>query len=514
MLVLHFGAELGGLEQPFSVPHQGRQVGWQLGHFYRQPLVEEGDVAGLGSGNDHRLGLLDQTVVLGVEHVVHGGQGDVFVDPTVAGDVVGIEQFVVVGTGCRHRVMRTDNGVGIRLQGCSGLAIARVGGMGDVVEEGMAGADAERAIERRSGTAHRNDRCAIRVGARDQLRIATGTRNEVAIGIGDQQRQVERVKVIQFDTENVAGLGLDVAPGGHAAVGTGDQLAGGHRAIGGQHVLTQEGLVRGVRGIGLVLVDEGGGQVDLAGDVVVGPQLTILSGKGDDAGTGQHHELLPGIGQLVTRAGNTVRTMGDERVILLQRYEYGATAALLDQVQAVVEELPEEGEPGVEASRQAFVRRGVGDHQYLPGLYRLPGQRAGHMGQHAVHFLGHAGIDVRLQRRRVVAGLVDDQVGDGPRLRVIHEGARISWRRGIARAVHRIDQMRKEQIGRTEAVLPRLHMVAGTIDGPQAPWHLGVGQQFGQWGPGGMRFGDEDLLKDELQVGFDEVGHFIFPQSG
>ena len=43
-----------------------------------------------------RLGVLDQPVVLGVEHMVDGGQADVFVDAAVAGDEVRVEQFVVV----------------------------------------------------------------------------------------------------------------------------------------------------------------------------------------------------------------------------------------------------------------------------------------------------------------------------------------------------------------------------------------------------------------------------------
>ena len=46
--------------------------------------------------NHHLLGVLDEPVVLGVEHVVDGGQADVLVDAAVAGDEVRVEQFVVV----------------------------------------------------------------------------------------------------------------------------------------------------------------------------------------------------------------------------------------------------------------------------------------------------------------------------------------------------------------------------------------------------------------------------------
>ena len=64
----------------------------------------------------------------------------------------------------------------------------------------------------------------------------------------------------------VRGLRLDLAPGRHAAVGALDQLAGRDRIAGGvEHVLAQEHLVRRMRGVGLVLVDEGGRRVDRAG---------------------------------------------------------------------------------------------------------------------------------------------------------------------------------------------------------------------------------------------------------
>ena len=50
-----------------------------------------------------------------------------------------------------------------------------------------------------------------------------------------------------------------------------------------------------------------------------------------------------------------------ERIVRLQRDEHRAIAALVDEVEAVIEELAEQREPRVEWSRQAFVRRGVGD---------------------------------------------------------------------------------------------------------------------------------------------------------
>ncbi len=42
------------------------------------------------------FGVLDQPVVLGVEHVVDGGEADILVGAAVAGDEVRVEQLVVV----------------------------------------------------------------------------------------------------------------------------------------------------------------------------------------------------------------------------------------------------------------------------------------------------------------------------------------------------------------------------------------------------------------------------------
>ena len=73
-----------------------------------EPLIEERDRISLGRATGKQLcgisqrnvlGLLDQPVVLGVEDRVHGGEADVLVGAAVAGDVVGVEQLVVVGAG-------------------------------------------------------------------------------------------------------------------------------------------------------------------------------------------------------------------------------------------------------------------------------------------------------------------------------------------------------------------------------------------------------------------------------
>ena len=97
VLILHLGAEVRRLEQPLAVPLERRQVGGNRGDGRQQPLVQERHVAGRRRREDHVLGVLDEAVVLGVEHVVDGGQADVLVDAAVAGHEVLGEQLVVVG---------------------------------------------------------------------------------------------------------------------------------------------------------------------------------------------------------------------------------------------------------------------------------------------------------------------------------------------------------------------------------------------------------------------------------
>ena len=85
VLVLHLGAELGGLEDAFAVPVERRDLRWRGRHSadgHVQPFVEERDGFSLRRAlRQHRrgirqrdfLGMLHQAVVLGVEDVVHGG---------------------------------------------------------------------------------------------------------------------------------------------------------------------------------------------------------------------------------------------------------------------------------------------------------------------------------------------------------------------------------------------------------------------------------------------------------
>ena len=104
VLVLHLGAELGRLEDTLAVPLQrgdlsrGRRERGGRGAG-PQPLGEEGQVVG---AQHHFLHLCRQPVVLRVEDVVDRGQADVLVPAAVTGDVVRVQELVVVGRR-RHR---------------------------------------------------------------------------------------------------------------------------------------------------------------------------------------------------------------------------------------------------------------------------------------------------------------------------------------------------------------------------------------------------------------------------
>ena len=124
---------------------------------------------------------------------------------------------------------------------------------------------------------------AVRAETNDQLGEAIGTGDEVAVRIDFDQRYVDGVMVGELDAQHVARLRLHHGPGRHAAeldvvavaelaidqIAIGDQLAGGDRVAGGvELILAQEHLVRGSRGVGLVLVDERRGLVEVLVDVV------------------------------------------------------------------------------------------------------------------------------------------------------------------------------------------------------------------------------------------------------
>ena len=113
-------------------------------------------------------------------------------------------------------------------------------------------------VKPRGRSLHKTGRCR-------NLRITVRARDEFAVLIGLQQRHVVDIEVGQDDAEHLEGLRLDFGPvADRAGDGTARRAAVEHLASADgvtssiQHVFAQEHLVRGMRGIGLVLVDERG----------------------------------------------------------------------------------------------------------------------------------------------------------------------------------------------------------------------------------------------------------------
>ena len=134
MLILHLIGEASRLEQAFSIPYQGGNRGWGGGQGRDrrdQPLVEEGKITACYR---NILDLSCQPIVFGVEDAVDGGEGDIFVASAIPSDVMKVKQFVVVGAGGLHRRCRAHGGVRI-----GHFRRSRIGVVGDVIQEGMAG---------------------------------------------------------------------------------------------------------------------------------------------------------------------------------------------------------------------------------------------------------------------------------------------------------------------------------------------------------------------------------------
>ena len=206
----------------------------------------------------------------------------------------------------------------------------------------------------RNGRSRRagDDHVVIRIGnaikpdAGDDLRVTGRVGDEIAVLIGAKEGHVPHVLIGQQNAKHQR-LGLDLTPGGHAArkaAAAFDEFAGRDRmAVTIQLILTQKHLVRRVRAVGLVLIDIGGGRVDRPD--IIGRSHDAI-GPGGHRCARQHHEI-------------GVAPLDIEGVIRLQRNEHGAAAALVDQIEAVIEELPEQREPRVERGRKATVGRDI-----------------------------------------------------------------------------------------------------------------------------------------------------------
>ncbi|MNG98585.1 hypothetical protein D3C79_577320 [compost metagenome] len=281
--------------------------------------------------------------------------------------------------------------------------------------------------------------------------------------------------------------------------------------------------MRGVRAVGLVLVHERRGGVGVLVNVVGVAKDAIRPGQ--VGGTGHHHEV-----------GET--TLHVQRVIRLQRDVDGTGAALGDQVQAMVEELPEEGHPGVERRRQPGIGSGVLEqvHVMVVGgaelaVHTWAGDDAHAILEHVVVACGaeveHA-IGTRVIRGgigcRVVGGLVDNQVADGTWLRIEHRPAgllvrrprdrRGTWAeetgwRTFGRVEYRVGHAREDVVGGTVlgvVVAVQVHqVVVRAIHRTQAHGCADVGDQREDVLPGGIGLGNLDLREDEVQVGAHHV---------
>ena len=283
-----------------------------------------------------------------MEQVVDGGEADVLVATTVTDDVVLGKQLVVVG-GRDTEFIHPDGIAGdvISIGGArdhrrSGVAVvvdhARGGGVCDVLEEGVA---------RGQGLAGGDRRGEVTLDqalGRHDLRQAVGARDEISVEVGGQQGHARDVAVCELDAEDGAGLSLDVRPGRGAAVLAFQHLAGGDRLAVAHYEFAQEHLMRLMGGVQLVQVNPRRGLVDMVADVVGRAHDAV--GARQVGGARQDHEVGRAAGHI-------------ERVVRHERNIDRATAALANEIEAMVEELAEQGHEAVVRRRE--VRHHVRD---------------------------------------------------------------------------------------------------------------------------------------------------------
>ena len=346
-----------------------------------------------------------------------------------------------------------------------------------------------------------------RVARQHELREPVRARLEMAVGIGQQQRHVEEIRVGDLDAELGRGLCLDLAPVSDVAnhfagdpVGAGpaepavQHLAVLNRLPADHHVLTQEHLVGRMRGVGLVLIHP---RCRLVDPVVV---------RVDRRPRHSH------------RVEGGVDARAEQRVIRLQRHEDRAVAALVHQVEAVVEELTEEREHQVERRGETEVGRDVRDEERtgIKSSRKSCGTttritqgrpRGAHKAARA------ARVSCRRGGGRVGRRLVEDQVADDTRLGVDDvDVCRRRVRGPCLRSTEvRSGQAREELVGRTKQVLigNGHEVVERPVDGPQAERELRFGaaveldlvwSRSEERPTSRMILGDFDRMKDEPQV--------------
>ncbi|MND92578.1 hypothetical protein D3C80_847400 [compost metagenome] len=482
---------------------------------------------------------------------------------------MGVQQFVVIGDLAPAEI--GGDGVvghfvvvGLNHQGSRRRWIpvgvehgAGHGVMGDVVEEGVSGADRAKVVNavnghRRRGHGDQVDGVgrgsrdddvvggvgrAVRADPQDDLGVARdGIGNEAAIGVCAEQGDVEDVLIGQLDAQHGPGLGLDVAPGGQTARRAIQQVARGHSAPVHRRVFSQEDLMRSMGCIGLVLVDEGRGDVDrLVRRVVGSAHDPVGAGARHRGGAAKGHEGVLGA-DLVARARNAVSPVRAQGIIRRQGDIDGAVAGFGDQVQTMVEELAEEGHPTVEGRAQTFIRCDVGDDQRaVLGLQPLvvehgleiglgciarsllggriqpgvgvdgdnrvdQGRMSGaHHGQITIDICGTGKGEGGDDGGRIVEAHVGDKVRDQPRIGVrdiarmaavdagrrpadrpvvvVGDALAAPQRHGVVALIDKIgvEQARHRLVCRAPVFAPLHDVIVAAVDRSQAEGRLGVG---------------------------------------
>ncbi len=377
--------------------------------------------------------VVDLEVVLLVEHVVDRGEAEILVHPPVAGDVV-------VAQGLHHRL--ADQGlIGAGHDPHHQLAAGRIGGILRHDDQQAVEVDpleqvrpvAEH-VEVRGGVDQVGDRQVVQHQGLARAVVVV----DVRVGeVGSPEAGVQRV--VHFQAQLCQGrqglVGGDAVPAGPVllqavAVEQAHARDVGPRMVGILDPLAQQGGDRRVRAIGLALVDERRGVVGV-GRIAVGVEAV-------HRGPRQTHGVAGGAG-----VERIIRRQGDGDRVALAGGRIGV-AALVDEVQAVVEELAEQHEP---AAVGRIARAGV--------LIAHEGR-----GIIAVDVSGDArGVQGRLRGDGLAdhpRGVVDDVVHHDRAARALGDGVV-----GLGRDRGRSEVMKAGVQGARERMLGRVRFSGG-----------------------------------------------------
>ena len=246
MLVLRFRAKLRGLEDPLAIPFIGRDDVRRIAqrpdpvHHAQHsridhPVCCECRIATVHSRLDQCLRQIDEAVVFGMEYFVNRRQAHVLVHATVAGNVVRVEQLVIIGSSSLWQELeiawtnrikwieqrirkRSGNEVGIHGQRQARRCTHRRRSRRNVIEEGMVDENGIARQGRRTSGVHLHAGIDGN-GQRARVDHDDGTARrsvyEIAIRIRLQKRHVSYIQVSQDDTE-LQRIGLEVSPRRHA----------------------------------------------------------------------------------------------------------------------------------------------------------------------------------------------------------------------------------------------------------------------------------------------------------